>query len=78
MLTPKPRNGVGGWIVLALICAGGSTGGGYLGRQDSHNPGITTEAWIKMTLDVERIDRNLAKLTRTVEEMARRLPQTPP
>lgn len=74
MPNPKPRNGVGGWIALALICAGGSTGGSFIRSQPPHNPNITTAAWIKMTLDMERMDRNLATLTGVVEEIARRLP----
>lgn len=73
----KPRNGVGGWIVLAAICLGGSTGGAFLRPQAPHNPDITTAGWIKMTATVERLDRELTELSRDVRRVLRLVAQQP-
>lgn len=42
-----------------------------------HNPNITTEAWIKMQLDVEGLGEKLKVLGEQVRELVRRLPQQP-
>lgn len=72
---PKGRNDIGRWIVLALICAGGSTGGTML---RPHNPEITTKDWIKMQLDVEALQEGFAELRQEVRVAIRRLPQRQP
>ena len=76
--TPRPRNGIGGWILLAAICLGGSTGGGYLGRQTPRNPDITTTAWNEMCRNVDKLQRDVAELKFTVREVLRLVPQQPP
>ncbi len=78
-MASKPKNGVGGWIVIAVLCLGGSTGGtiggSYLRKPPPHNPDITTEAWITMTVTVDRLDREMTKLSSDVREALRRLPR---
>ena len=78
MTTPKPPNGVGGWIALALLVLGGSTGGSYLRPAPPHNPDITTTAWNKMCRDVDNLQRDLAELNVAVREVLRLVPQQPP
>jgi hypothetical protein len=75
---PKPRNGVGGWILLIAIVLGGNAGSSYLRPQPPHNPDITTEAWIKMTVTVDRLEREMTELSRDVRDVLRRLPQQSP
>lgn len=60
-----------------MLCGGASGGATWLRPLPPHNPDITTAAWVKMTVDVERIDRNLVKLTADVREIAQRLPRQP-
>lgn len=67
---PKSRNDIGRWIVLALICAGGSTGGAVL---RPHNPGITTEAWVKMQVDMEAVRKDVGILGEELRALIRRM-----
>lgn len=71
---PKHRNDIARWIMLALICAGGSTGGTML---RGHNPGITTKEWVKMQLDVEALRNDMAILSEEVRALIRRVPRHP-
>lgn len=68
------RNDIARWLILALICGAGSTGGAFL---RPHNPGITTESWIKMLHDVESLRNNMVVLSEEVRALIRRVPRQP-
>lgn len=76
---PKPRNGVGSWIVIAVLCGGASGGATYL---RPHNPNITTEGWITMKQDVKYLREAVLKHGLKLDAIAARLPpqqlQPPP
>ncbi len=68
------RNDIARWLILALICGAGSTGGAFL---RPHNPAITTESWVKMQLDVQGLREGISELRAEVRALARPLPQQP-
>lgn len=76
--SPKPRNDIGRWFVLALICLGGSTGGTYLRPQVPHNPNITTEGWIEMRSQIRELLRDVSKLHLAVQGLTQQLAQKQP
>lgn len=78
MTKPKTPNGVGGWVLIALLCGGASGGATWLRPTPSHNPNITSTAWNEMCRDVDNLQRDLAELTFTVREVLRLVPPQPP
>lgn len=72
---PKARNGVGGWIAIAMLCGGASGGATYLRPPPSHNPDITTADWITMKQDVKYLREVALTHGLKLDVIITRLPQ---